>query len=100
MRIYKNVTIPLVRLQISKKGVEGIYYINFCEATTEECVEKVSAVLNELKLPIIAEGNKTSLAFRAALGGNNYSSKSISLRGLEPKEVYDLLNSKFELYEP
>lgn len=100
MKIYKINARPLIRVKISKKGVEEIYNINFCDTTLEDCVEKVSTFLNVLNLPVIAEGNKTSLVFRKTLGSKNLNSKSISFRGLEPKEVFELLNAKFELYEP
>ncbi len=93
MKIYEPKPIHLIRLTISKKDHET-KYLNFTEVTQQDCIKKVTSVIDELKLSVFQEGNQTRMDFRDCIGGKNGKCKSVSFKGLNPTELHKLLIEK------
>ena len=95
MKIYEPKPIHLIRLTITKKD-EETKCLNFIDVTQEDCIKKVTYVIDELKLSVFQEGNQTRMDFRDCIGGKNGKSKSVSFKGLTPQELHKLLIDKIE----
>jgi hypothetical protein len=95
MKIYEPKPIHLIRLTITKKD-EETKYLNFIDVTQEDCIKKVTSIIDELKLSVFQGGNQTRMDFRDCIGGKNGKCKSVSFKGLNPKELHKLLIDKIE----
>jgi len=95
MKIYEPKPIHLIRLTITKKD-EETKYLNFIDVTQEDCIKKVTFIIDELKLSVFQEGNQTRMDFRDCIGGKNGKCKSVSFKGLTPTELHKLLIDKIE----
>ena len=95
MKIYEPKPLHLIRLTISKKD-EETKYLNFIDINQEDCIKKVTSIIDELKLSVFQEGNNTRMDFRDCIGGKNGKCKSISFKGLNPTELHKLLTEKIE----
>ncbi len=95
MKIYEPKPLHLIRLTISKKD-EETKYLNFIDVNQDDCIEKVISIIDDLKLSVFQDGNKTRMDFRDCIGGKNGKCKSISFKGLNPSELYTLLTKKIE----
>ena len=93
MKQYEHQPLHLVRCTISKIGDET-FYINLCETTQDEAMEKLKEIIDGEKLSVFQDGNRTRIDVRDCIGGSNGKCKSISFKGLNPKQTYDLLTSK------
>jgi hypothetical protein len=90
MKIYAHTPQILVRLQIAKQG-EDTQYLTLVDTTAKEVEEFCKKVISSQKIDIFATGLRTSINIREATGGDNGKSKSISFRGLNPKQTLQLL---------
>ena len=63
MKIYEPKPIHLIRLTITKKD-EETKYLNFIDVTQEDCIKKVTSIIDELKLSVFQVENQTSMDFR------------------------------------
>lgn len=95
MKIYEPKPIHLIRLTITKKD-EETKYLNFIDVTQEDCIKKVTSIIDELKLSVFQGGNQTRMDFRDCIGGKNGKCKSVSFKGLNPQELHKLLIDKIE----
>lgn len=90
MKIYKHEPSVLIRLQIAKQG-EQAEYLTLTETTSKEVDEFIRKIIEAQKISPFAVGRVTSINIREAIGAKNGKAKSISFRGLTPKETLDLI---------
>lgn len=93
MKIYQHKPIHLVRLTITKLN-EETFYLNLCDTNQEEVIIKLKKIIDNEKLSVFQEGNRTRVDIRDCIGGKNGKCKSISFKGLTPKETNDLIIAK------
>lgn len=80
----------IIRLQIIKQGAQT-EYINLVDTTIEDVKEWLKTLINAQNLSIFEEGRKTMINIRESVGGENGRSTSLSFRGLNPKQTFDLI---------
>jgi hypothetical protein len=90
MKIYKPTPTFIIRVQIIRQG-EETQYINLCDTTQNKVVDHITKTIENQKLSVFAKGNSTKIDIRECLGGKNGKSKSISFKGLSPKETLDII---------
>ena len=95
MKIYEPKPLHLIRLTITKKDFET-KSLNFIDTTQQDCIENVISIIEDLKISVFMGGNLTRMDFRDCIGGKNGKSKSISFKGLNPDDLYNLLIKKYK----
>jgi hypothetical protein len=90
MKIYKRQPEELVRLQIAKQG-EETQYITLEDTTIAEVERICKMLISKQNLSPFEKGKVTSINMRYSLGGINGKSKSISFKGLSPKETLGII---------
>lgn len=94
MKIYKHEPKSLIRVAITKKEHDSIY-LTFAETTPEQCLKNIERVLSKIKVSPIQEKYRTRIDIRHAIGGSNGKSMSLSVKGIEPKEIEELFIKNF-----
>lgn len=85
----------IIRVMISKLLKNGSFereYINLEDTTQAEVKKWIEGIILKQKISPFVTGNKTSICIREAVGAKNGKSISISLHGLSPKQIIDLLH--------
>lgn len=91
MRIYTAPEPPyLLRINIKKLG-EKTEIITLCETTQKECYDFIKGIIEKQNISPFVKGRVTNVEIREAKGAENGKSISLSFKGLEPKEVYNLI---------
>lgn len=91
MRIYKPKEPPkLLRINIKKQGIET-EFITIEDCEQQEFYDYVKALIEKQKLSIFQDGNVTNIEIRIGEGSKNGKSISLSFKGLEPKQVAELI---------
>lgn len=86
----------VIRLQILKQG-EQAEYINLSETTMDEVEEFLRVVITDnVEISPFQNGRVTAINIRESLGGKNGVSRTISFKGLNPKETHDLIIKNLE----
>jgi len=90
MKLHKPEPINVIRVNIVSKG-EKTESFTLSDCTQTEVLDKFKELLSTQK--VTPFGNKTAINVREQYGGKNSGvgkSKSISLTGMTPKQVFDL----------
>ncbi len=95
MKIYKHEPQIIIRVMIAKHG-EETQYLSLCETTRTEVEQLFQKIVKQQNLDPFTKGRVTSINIREAIGAKNGKSKSLSFRGLNPKEVIDLFLKEIE----
>jgi CO dehydrogenase/acetyl-CoA synthase epsilon subunit len=90
MRLYKQLPDAVLRIMITQQGHKS-EYMTVCDATQDECIEELKKIVEKQNLSIFAEGKKTTIQVREAIGAKNGKCKSFAFKGLTPNEVYSIL---------
>lgn len=90
MKVYTRTSDDIIRVQITRQG-EQAEYINITDATAAEVEKLIKDVITSQGLSPFQTCRATSLVIRNAVGGKNGKSKSVSFKGLSPKQTIDLL---------
>lgn len=98
MKIYEPELRKFVRLMISQQG-QQTEYLNLVECTREEVRDFIKDLISKQTISPFANGKKTSVVVRDAIGGQNLKSESVSFRGITPKQVSDLITQKLKQNE-
>ena len=93
MKLYIKDTVKVFRVQISQKGFKT-EYVTFYDCTQQECIDQLQNIISSQNLSIFQKGYKTSLIVRE--GQYNSKAKSISFKGLNPKETLDVIVEHFK----
>ncbi len=93
MKIFKYEPTDFIRISIARQG-DVTEYLSLVETTIPEVEVFLKELISSKNLSPFAKGKRTSINLREALGGMNGKSKSISFRGLSPKETTDLIVKK------
>ena len=93
-RLYENKPIKLIRLYITKRGCESVYF-NFCDTTQQQVYDFVKMVIEKQQLSVFNKGFKTSCNIREwdkAFIGKNLS---LSFVGLTPQKLKELILKEY-----
>lgn len=90
MRIFEQVVINKVRLQIRKQG-EPTEYLTLCETTIDEVYKAITALLESKPVSPLLNGRVTGIDIREEINSKNGKSKSLSFRGMSPLETKNLI---------
>lgn len=91
MKIYKPLPPPqLLRINIKKQGVKS-QHIVICECEQSQFYDYVKSLIESQKLSVFQRGKLTNVEIRRATGSRNGKSISLSFKGLEPKQVYEII---------
>lgn len=91
MKIYKPAAAPkLLRINIKKSGV-ATEFITIAECEQQEFYDYVKALIEKQNLSIFQTGSLTNIEIRIGEGKQNGKSISLSFKGLEPKQVAELI---------
>ena len=93
MKIYQPKQEVLVRVNFKKQGVKT-EHLTLCECSPDEVYKLISDTVNHAGLSPFQKGKVTNIEIREAIGSINGKSTSLSFKGLEPKEVYELILNK------
>jgi len=93
MKIYNPTKLELIRLTI-KGNCQDTESLNLIDTTHENAIKYVIKEFSEymVKKPSF----KTTIDLRHCIGGDNLSSQRISLYGIKPKEVLEILTKKIQ----
>ncbi len=91
MKIYVAPNPPqLLRINIKKQGCKT-EFITICECAQNEFRNYVKRLILKQNISIFEKGKLTNIEIRMGEGKLNLKSISVSFRGLDPKEVYNLI---------
>jgi len=90
VKVYQPQKPLLVRVNFKKQGVKT-EHLTLCECSPDEVYKLISDTVNHAGLSPFQKGKVTNIEIREAIGSINGKSTSLSFKGLEPKEVYDLI---------
>lgn len=92
MKIYTPIKLELVRLTL--KCCEDTQYLNLQDTTHENAINYIIKEFSEymVKKPTF----KTTIDIRHCIGGENLKSQRVSLFGIKPKELIEILTKKLE----
>ena len=92
MKIYTPAPpLTLIRLQIRKQK-EQTYYLTLCKTDMNKVIDFCKKIIIQQGVDPFANGTKTSIHIRKAVGSKNLESKSISFIGLSTGDTYNLIN--------
>ena len=91
MKIYTPIKLELVRLTV-KGNCQDTEYLNLQDTTHENPINYIIKEFSEymIKKPAF----KTTIDIRYCIGGENLNSQRVSLFGIKPKEVIEILTKK------
>jgi hypothetical protein len=95
MRLYKQLPDAVLRIMITQQGHKS-EYLTVCDTFQDECIEELKKIIDSQNLSIFAEGKKTTVQVREAVGAKNGKCKSFAFKGLTPNKVYSLLISEIK----
>lgn len=95
MKLYNYEPPYLIRLQIIKQG-EQTEYITLAETTMEEAQNFCKTIIEKQNLSPFQTGKVTAINIREGMGAKNGLSRTISFKGLSPKETHDLIINNLE----
>jgi len=90
MKLHKPEPINVIRVNIVSKD-EKTESFSLSDCTQDEVINKFKELLSTQK--VVPFGKKTAINVRGQYGGKNSGmgkSKSISLTGMTPKQIFDL----------
>lgn len=97
MKLYTTPEPPyLMRINIKKQG-EKTEFITLCETTQEEAFNFIKGIIEKQNISPFVKGKVTNVEIREAKGSENGKSISLSFKGLEPKEVYNLIINEINI---
>jgi len=97
MKIYIPFSSPtILRINIKKQKTKT-QFITICECTQKECYEYIKDLIEKQNISPFQTGSVTNIEIRIGIGGINGKSISLSFRGLEPIEVYELITNSLKL---
>ena len=88
MKIYGDHHI--IRIMIQKQGQASLY-LNLEETTVDEVINFITQLMGKQHISPLTTGKVTSIIIREYKDRKNGKSKSISVRGIEPKRVLDII---------
>ncbi len=90
MKIYEQKPAYLVRIQINRIG-DDAQYLTFCDTTPKEVEDMCKALITGQDLSPFEMGHRTRIDIRESWGAKNGKSKSLSFKGLDTKQTFDLI---------
>ncbi len=91
MKIYIPIKLELIRLTI-KGNTQNTESLNLIDTTHEDTI---TFIIKEFsKYMIKKPAFKTTIDIRHCIGGENLNSQRVSLYGIKPKEVVEILTKK------
>lgn len=95
MKIYKPKKDVLVRVNFKKQGIKS-EHLTLCECSSDEVYKLIYDTISNVGLSPFQKGKVTNVEIREATGSVNGKSISLSFKGLEPKETYNLILEKIK----
>ena len=94
MKIYIHPIAPvLMRVNIKKTGCKT-EFITLCEAKQDEVITFIENIVKEQNINPFEKGYVTNVEVRECVESKNGKSKSISFKGINPKELKEIILNK------
>jgi len=97
MKIYEKEEKHLMRLNIKKVGFQT-EFVTLCETTQKETIDLVDELIKGQRG--LVKDRVTSIEIRESIGSKNGKSVTVSFKGMNPKEVKELIVMKVKSLVP